>query len=124
MEILRKLFIEIWGSQIKDNYSKGIITTEGSLQAHFYRFLKNETDFDKYEIWVVPTLYFDFPCEINKNYPDLLISLNSEIVCIVELKYNIEIGVNPYEDLKKLKVFSDQSGINKLELRIDPKSGN
>ena len=123
MEDLKNVFKEVWENEIQKNYSKGNLCTEGGLQALFYHFLKSKSELDKYEIWVVPTLYFDTICEISSTRPDLLVSLNSEIICIVELKYNIEIGVSPFNDLNKLSVFLDQAEKNNLALRINPNTG-
>lgn len=82
---LRELFKEIWKINILDNYSKGKINIESGLQADLYHFLKNRLP-DDFDVWVESTLYFDNECMINRSRPDILVSLNNEIQCIVEIK--------------------------------------
>jgi len=123
MPNIRSILEEIWTNKVPLDYNTGTINSEGALQACIYHHLRSASELNNHDIWVVSTLYFDDICAISNSRPDFLISLNSEIVCMIELKYNIEIGVDPYPDLNKLNIFSTQAGVNKLILKTDPSTG-
>ncbi|MBK9402927.1 MAG: hypothetical protein IPN57_00115 [Ignavibacteria bacterium] len=125
MNDLRNVFKQVWEGDIKNNYSNQKINMERGLQAEMYRSLKNqiEKENSSYDIWLEPTLYFDNDCLIQRSRPDLLISTNFEIQCIVEIKYNPSGGIFFHDDIEKLRIFSEQAGNNQIHLIPNPNTG-
>ena len=120
MEKLVKILKKIWIPEIEDLYRSGLICTERTLQAEIYRRLK---EYDKYNIWVEPTLSFIPHTNLDYKKPDLIITQEREIVGIIELKYK-PYGATFYrEDIDKLVAFSNIPANSKLPLLTIPHTG-
>jgi hypothetical protein len=122
---IEKILKDFWITSIQEHYLKGIICSERNLQAEIYHQLRLFFSSDNaIKIWVEPTLSFqkDIP-GLTKTKPDLLITKDNKIICVLELKYKPYGEVDYLFDLKKLYLFSKISD-NGLRLITDIHSGN
>lgn len=122
---LREKLKDIWTNKISKHYSEGLICSERNLQAEFYYQLRMELDQEENAVvWIEPTLSFEKQVAgLSKLKPDLLITKDKEIICVIELKYKPYGEVFYEADLKKLFEFCRVAN-NGLRLKTDVKTGN
>lgn len=119
----------IW-KELRKYYMEGKICSERHLQAILFHLMQNETTFDQeFQVFIEPKIYTK-PEEGKKNVihgliPDMLITHNTQIVAVVELKYCPYSYVPTLKDLQTFSRFqSMQNSPTKILLLTDPQTGN
>ncbi|MDK2977955.1 MAG: hypothetical protein PWP52_669 [Bacteroidales bacterium] len=120
---LMQILEDIWTNQISKTYNQGLLCSERQLQAEFYHHLKAEK-YNDYTVWLEPVLEIRENPLLHHKKPDIMISKDNEIVGVIELKYNLEKGINVTNDFEKLKAFSTLNGDTKIPLYTDITNGN
>lgn len=111
---LKNILSSIWRENIKEAFSRGIISTESTLVAELYYHLKNKT---QYNIWLEHN-FID-----NKYRFDIAVTNSKEIIGIIEVKFNPN-GKSYYEhDIEKLMEINRVND-RKEFLLLDPNSGD
>jgi len=125
MVLLKNSLIFIWQNQIRNEFVNGRIIYERQLQAMFYFYLRTLLP-GEYVIWVEPVVEINNIENYNKVKPDLIITKNSQVIAIIELKFKPWESINNYvPDIRKLCLFEEIASTNlKLDLSVKPNSPN
>ena len=110
MNTIKEKLKDIWENKISDIFNQGLITYERQLQAEIYYLLKNDL-LENYKVWIEPVIYMpDY--NLDKVKPDIFITKDDLIICIIELKFTPWEFPKYESDIRKLIRFDDAS--NKL----------
>lgn len=100
-----------------EDYCRGLINSERSLQAVLFRELCNAFSAEDIRIFVEPRMSL-----AGNKYPDLVICKGSEILAIIELKF-VPHGYSHFrDDLQKLIGFA-QTQDPRYQIALDPATG-
>lgn len=119
MNFLTEILTSTWCDEIKLLFEKGAISSERQLQAEWFSILK--VKLPEYEIFVeaVGIKHVDG----NEMVPDLIITHKTEIVAILELKFQPHSYIKYNRDQIKLTQYSLLNRTGYHLLRTDPSSG-
>lgn len=126
---LKKKLKYCW-QQIEIIYNDGRICSERHMQAELFSLLLNQNETNEnFQIFVEPSIYGDnqylYEIKLNGIIPDLIITENNEIVCVIELKYNPTGYIEYGKDLTNLGKFASIMGYDySVYLETNPKDGD
>jgi hypothetical protein len=106
MDNFIETFKSIWEIDIKSKFAKGLITYERQLQSNLYYQLKSRLSND-YEIFIEPVVY-----QLDGIKPDMIITKDSRIISIIELKSKPLEYPDFYSDMIKLERFKKELDVN------------
>ncbi len=119
---IETVLAEIWQTEMKTLMSDGFLVYERQVQAEFYSILKSRFTKSELKVWMEPVLYFN-DSNNKKAIPDLIITENEEIVCIIEMKFKPWEYVVIKHDIEKLEKIGNLKG-HEFVLGIKPVSNN
>ena len=110
---LKELFKEIWPS-IETEYNAGGFCSERHMQAEIYFQLKQSKNIKDYKFWIEPVIYSNdklfHKLGLKGIIPDMLVSIGTSIVGVVEIKY-VPHGYSQFnKDMTNIKKFYTNKG--------------
>lgn len=120
MNVEIELLSNIWRNEIANEYLAGRITTERSLQAALYRFVRNQSP--STDVFVEPIMMY-YENDGPRLRPDLVLAESDQISIVCELKF-VPHWYPEYEsDLDKLVLMANDDIGNLYKLRMAPRTG-
>lgn len=129
ISILSSLLSAAW-NRVEFIYSSGAICSERHLQAELFHILQNDVLFtNSFQVFIEPSICAykdnDKYTDMHGLIPDMIITRETKIVGIVELKYNPLGYVQFQKDLSTFSAFFEQKGGEvEIYLRTDPVNGD
>ena len=127
IEIVKNALAEVWSTRIKNVYLAGSICSERHLQAELYsNLLKHLTELlsrPNLRLWVEPKITGPpkITLTIKDLVPDLMITKDNVVICIIELKYVPHGYPESRNDMKKLGEYDNPD--HKIYLGVKPETG-
>jgi hypothetical protein len=106
--IIKGILSNIWTNQLKEYFDNTTFCSERHFQAEFYRHLTTElekisTDF---KVFVEPRIELKIGRSYLDTRPDLVVVYQKQLLCIIELKYQMKSPALWEADIDKLQVFA------------------
>lgn len=111
----RDSLIEIWQTEIKVFFQKGLICSERQLQSEIYHQLRKIKNL---KIWIEPSLVLENH-KLNNSKPDIIVTKGKHIIGIIELKYDLTNGIKFKFDIEKLIDYSSYKKAIPLETDLN-----
>jgi hypothetical protein len=115
-------FHEIWQSTVIPQFQKGQICSEKHLQAVVYK----NFQIPELTAWVEPKLSGKNIRLLEGHKPDLVFTLDNEILAVVEMRFSPYYQLEPQNDLYRFRTFQQERNDDDYEIyfKINPENGD
>jgi len=112
---------QAWTVDMKNQFNIGVVSSERAMQAELYYSLRTLLN-EKYKIFVEP-IEIRIKGNLKGMVPDLIITHEQEIICIIEIKYMPWKNILHKNDMDKINFYSTLSKVEQ-GIKINPLTGD